>query len=694
MSDTQNFIEVYRQEADELLLEIEETVLEIEENPEEKEALNRLFRAVHTIKGSGAMFGFDKVVNFTHTLETVLDRVRDGILPVTRDLIDLILKSRDHIKVILDCTSNDDEIDMEYESHLMAELNNFLSLSEGYMDNRRQAQGAKNAGPKEPEKELTYRIRFKPHTDIFLTGTDPALLLEELGEFGDHKISPQLKNIPSIDKLNPEECHILWDIILTTSKSVNEIKDVFIFVEDNCELIIEVIDEEYDIDDEDEPKKLGEILIERHAISDEEVNNALKEQKRLGEILVESEKIDFETVETALAEQNQLKRIRDKRRDEKGASSLRVASEKLDTLVDLVGELVTVQARLSQLSSNMEHADLLSIAEEVERLTTELRDNTMSIRMMPIGTTFSKFKRLVRDLSSDLGKSIELITEGAETELDKTVLDRLDDPLVHLIRNSIDHGIETPARRREQGKPECGTIRLSAAHRGAYVVITIEDDGTGLKVDAIREKAIEKGIIQKDTNLSDKEIYELIFAPGFSTAGAITNVSGRGVGMDVVKKTIESLRGSIEIDSTTGKGSSITLKLPLTLAIINGLLVTIADVCYVLPLASVEECVELTKENVEQSHGSNILNVRGEIVPYIRLRDHFGIKEERPPLEHIVIADVHEKRIGFVVDHVIGGHQTVIKSLGPAFKHIKDISGATILGDGTVALILNVNALI
>ncbi|MGD9157149.1 MAG: chemotaxis protein CheA [Desulfobacteraceae bacterium] len=694
MNDTQNFIEVYRQEADELLAEIEETVLEIEENPGEKEVLNRLFRAVHTIKGSGAMFGFDKVVDFTHNLETVLDRVRDGILPVTKDLIDLILKSKDHIKSILDCASGEDEIDKEYEAVLVTELGNFLSLAEKNITIQTELLAAEKAASKEGEEDVTYRIRFNPHNDIFLTGTDPALLLEELKEYGDHQVTPHFKSMPAIEEMNPEECHLSWDIILTTRKNLNDIKDVFIFVEDSCDLTIDIIARETEFEYEDETKRLGEILVERQDVSDEEIKDTLKGQKRIGELLVESKKVDSEAVESALAEQSQLKKIREKRREEKGTASLRVASDKLDTLVDLVGELVTVQARLTQFSTNLDHAGLLSIAEEVERLTTELRDNTMSIRMMPIGTTFSKFKRLVRDLSSDLGKNIDLVTEGAGTELDKTVIDRLDDPLVHLIRNSIDHGIEPPEIRRENNKPESGTIYLSAAHKGAYVVITIKDDGAGLNVDVLREKAIEKGIITNDSNLNDREIYDLIFAPGFSTANSITNVSGRGVGMDVVKRTIESLRGSIEVDSTPGEGSVITLKLPLTLAIINGLLVTIGDVYYVLPLASVEECVELTRKNIEQSHGSNILNVRGEIVPYIRLRDHFEIEEERPVLEHIVIADVHEKRIGFVVDSVIGGHQTVIKSLGPAFKHMKDISGATILGDGTVALILDVNALV
>ena len=333
-------------------------------------------------------------------------------------------------------------------------------------------------------------IRFKPHRNIFMTGTDPVLLLEELAELGDHQIIPQFKDVPFVDELNPEECHIFWDIILTTEVDYNTIKDVFIFVEDDCELSIDIIADELSCECDEDLKRLGEILVERNDLSPDAINEALLEQKKIGEILVDSQNVDKQTLESALAEQKQLKKVKDKRCEDKGgASSLRVASDKLDVLVDLVGELVTVQARLTQLSSTMDHTDLTSISEEVERLTSELRDNTMSIRMMPIGTTFSKFRRLVRDLSAQLGKNIDLITEGAETELDKTVLDRLDDPLVHLIRNSIDHGIESPEDRKDAGKSERGTIKLSAGQKGAYVVITIADDGGGLDIEAIRKKS-------------------------------------------------------------------------------------------------------------------------------------------------------------------------------------------------------------
>ena len=364
-------------------------------------------------------------------------------------------------------------------------------------------------------------------------------------------------------------------------------------------------------------------------------------------------------------------------------------AERLDYLVNLVGELVTVQAHLTQTADEKNDGDIIAIAEEVERLISELRDTTLTMRMLPIGSTFSKFKRLVRDLSSELGKEIDLETSGAETELDKTVIEKLNDPLVHLIRNSIDHGIEMPDIRRKAGKSSNGTVLLGAVHSGDSVLVTIRDDGAGLDKEAIRAKAIERGLITAATELTDKEIYNLIFAPGFSTAKTVTSVSGRGVGMDVVKKAIEALRGSIDINSTPGKGSVITLKIPLTLAIIETLLVRINESFFVLPLSMVEECIELTRADVEASHGRNLAHVRGTLIPYVSLREQFGISTEKPEIEQIVIAGVNGSRIGFVVDDVVGEHQTVIKSLGKLYRDVQGISGATILGDGTVALILD-----
>jgi two-component system chemotaxis sensor kinase CheA len=330
----------------------------------------------------------------------------------------------------------------------------------------------------------------------------------------------------------------------------------------------------------------------------------------------------------------------------------------------------------------------------VERLTAELRDNTMSIRMLPIGTIFNKFKRLVRDLSQNLGKSVELVMDGADTELDKSVIEKLYDPLVHLIRNCIDHGIEMPAEREARMKPRHGTIRLSAAHSGAHVIIRIDDDGAGMNVAAIRRKAVEKGMIPQDAELSERELFALVLAPGFSTASQVTDVSGRGVGMDVVKQAIESLRGTIEITSRQGEGTTIIMSLPLTLAIIDGFLTRIGDDHFVFPLSLVDECVELTAAQSHKMGDRDLLNVRGDIVPYIKLRERFAMQGERPAIEQVVIAKVDSFRVGFVVDHVVGGHQTVIKNLGRMYKGVDGISGATILGNGSVALILDVPRLI
>ncbi len=696
MVEPNRFVEGFRQEAEELLAEIEEAVLDIEENPEEHEAVNRLFRAMHTIKGSGAMFGFDDIAKFTHHIETALDKVRGGFVPITRELIDLTLASRDQIKVMLQASVGGEFVDQEKNLEIINALK--ILMGEGVETSGGEEQPFSMQKKSSLQTELdnseqfsmTYRIRFKPSEEIFQSGMDPALLIEGLKELGECVVVAQTENIPYLDSYNPEKSYLFWDITLTTVQDVNAVKDVFIFVEDDCDISIEILERHDPAESLAPLPRIGEILVERGDTNKESIDRALAKQKKIGEILVENGVVSPEKVKSALYEQEVL----GKNKPPVATSSVRVPSDRLDKLINLVGELVITQARLSQVASQVSNMDLSSPVEEVERLTGELRDNVLNIRMMPIGTTFSKFRRLVRDLSAELGKKIDLVTRGAETEMDKTVLERLDDPLVHLIRNCIDHGIQSPEARIGVGKSERGTITLSAQHRGTSVVIRIGDDGSGLKADIIRKKAEEKGLINNDQDLSEKEIFSLIFAPGFSTAETITNISGRGVGMDVVKKTIESLRGSIEIDSIPDQGTTITLILPLTLAIINGLLVTIGNDFFVLPLMTVEECEEIKRADAEKTKGRNILNVRGEIVPYIRLRDHFRIDCNPKELEHVVIADVNGRRIGFVVDNVIGGHQTVIKSLGPIFANVRDISGATILGDGTVALILDTNVLL
>ena len=682
----------FREEAGELLTELEASLLELEEDSADQELIDRVFRAMHTIKGSGAMFGFEEIADFTHEVETVFDRVRNGEMPVTKELIDLTLAARDQIREMLE-TGEEGGLEVsEKNIEIISKLRRLIKDSGGGAGPGPSGGAVKEGeGPQPgPAERVSYRIRFRPASDIFLHGTNPVLLLDELRELGECEVTAHTGDLPNLEEINAEHCYTFWDIILTTDRGENAIRDVFIFVEDDSELKIEAIAEEEGVDRDIEYKKLGEILIERGDIDREKLKKVLAAKQPIGEILVEAGLVGTEEVESALIEQQLIKQAKEKRRKVEMAASIRVRSDKLDGLVDLVGELVTVQAHLSQTAGGQADPELLSISEEVERLISELRDTAMSLRMVPIGSTFSKFQRLVRDLSGEMGKEIELTTEGAETELDKTVIERLGDPLVHLIRNCIDHGIEPPEQREGLGKLRSGRIHLRSGHSGAYVVIQIADDGAGLDREKILESALNMGLVAQDSELSEKEIFNLTFTPGFSTVKEVTGVSGRGVGMDVVKRTVDALGGSVEIESERGKGTTITLKIPLTLAIIEGLLVKLGGDFYVLPLSVVEECVELSREDAAGSHGRHLANVRGSLLPYVNLREMFRYDGEAPDIEHIVVASIHGHRVGFLVDHVIGKLQTVIKNLGRVYRDLEGISGATILGDGAVALILDV----
>ncbi|MFA6149413.1 MAG: chemotaxis protein CheA [bacterium] len=686
----------FRDEAHELLVELEISLLALEEEPDDAESIGRVFRAMHTIKGSGAMFGFDEIAAFTHEVETVFDLVRKGEMAVTKELINLTLAARDRIKAMLDGDGGAEDPGAERANAIIASLRALLPGD----DRKAPAAAADPASPRpgptpearDGDATFIYRIRFRPPPDVFLRGTDPVGLLDELRRMGECTVVAETDAVPSLDELNPELCYVYWDLLLSTAQKIEAIRDVFIFVEDDSTLTIDIVDA-----GESSPgdyKKMGEILVERGDLSPEALDAVLGRQKRIGEMLVEAGVTTESKVKSAHLEQQRVKEQREKRQAAESAASIRVPAERLDTLVNLVGELVTVQARFSQTAGTRKDAELSAIAEEVERLTWELRDNAMNIRMLPIGTTFSKFKRLLRDLSAELGKDVELTTEGAETELDKTVIEKLNDPLVHLIRNCIDHGIEMPDVRESLGKPRRGTVHLSAVHSGANVLLRIRDDGAGLDKEAIRAKAVERGMIAPGVELSDKELFGLVLLPGFSTATKVTNVSGRGVGMDVVKRAIEALRGTIEFDSRRGAGTTITVRLPLTLAIIDGLLVNIGEGYFVIPLSAVEECVELTREDAARFHGRDIANVRGRLIPYIRLREQFVVSGDPPSIEQIVITEVDGDRVGLVVDRVIGELQTVIKSLGRVYRDVSGISGSTILGDGTVALILDVPNLV
>jgi len=681
MSSQENpHVELFRQEATELLADVQECLLLIESDPRNKDAINRLFRAMHSIKGSGGMFGYDRITDFTHHVETTLVLVRDGGLEIDRRLIDLILASHDCIMEMLQDENGMEETRLQ---EIIAGLHALIGIEPLPVNQRNESIPVNNLVSKK-----IYRIRFKPDRYIFHSGTDPLRLVEELDALGICKVIGNYSEMPSFPEMDPELCYLFWDIILTSSCTINEIEDIFIFVRAESVLEISIIDDERE--DALDYKKLGEILIEKGDIEKEHLNAVLQDRDPIGKRLVDNNLIDRQRIDAALLEQESVKASRQSRNQETAVSTIRVNAEKLDRLVDLVGELVTAQARISRIASLVGASpDLADVAEELESLTSCLRDETMSIRMVPIGSILGSFRRLVRDLGRELGKDIDFICHGEETEMDKVMVERLKDPLTHILRNSIDHGIEQQDVRTANGKPYAGTIKLEAMYVGAHVAIRVSDDGKGLDIDAIRLKAIEKGLIDINDKLENEDIYQLIFKPGFSTSKVVTEVSGRGVGMDVVRQNIEALRGSVGIHSEKGIGTTITLKMPLTLAIIDGLMVNLDNDSFIMPLAIVEECVDLDHAETERIKGRNILNLRGVAVPFVRLRERLKRQSEAPLREQVVITNVEGKRMGIVVDSVVGSHQTVLKNLGPLMRKTKDVSGATILGDGSVALILD-----
>lgn len=523
-------------------------------------------------------------------------------------------------------------------------------------------------------KPSGWRIRFKLAADALTLGANPLLLLDEMRELGPCEIHADAGEVPTLDRLEPQQCYLSWDVVLNAPVEREAVDDVFLFVRDDMDLVIEALGAGRDAGLSEKPQ-----AVETPANPVKIEAAASEPVPEISALVSKVEAAPGKSAAPTKTERN---------------ATLRVPAERLDELMDRVGELVIAQARLSQLAETIHDPSLVNVAEEIERLTSSLRDTTMGTRMVPFGSLFGRFRRLVRDLSEDLGKPIDFVTEGEDTELDKTVIEQLADPLVHIIRNSIDHGLERPDKRAELGKNATGTLTLSAKHRGAEVAIAIRDDGAGLNAERIRRRAEEAGLIAAGQSVADGDLYRMIFQPGFSTATEVTALSGRGVGMDVVKRTIDGLRGSIDIDTAAGRGTTVTLRLPLTLAIIDGLLVRVGNDRYTIPLAAVEECVELPDGIDAEARGRSFINLRGELVPFLKLRSLFGAENEPDRFQKVVVVSSETTRVGLVVDQIIGNNQTVIKQLSKLHSGLKTFSGATILGDGTVALILDVMHLV
>ncbi|MFK0333308.1 chemotaxis protein CheA [Rhizobium sp. NPDC090275] len=667
-------VAVFRTEAAECLEAIETGLLDLTHKLDDKDVVDAVFRGLHTLKGSGSMFGFDALAAFTHHCETAFDRVRKGEVPATAELVAAVLAAQDHMRALVDRPDADHG---DTGQRLLAQLQAAVGETSAGAA-APAAQPAPVAAPAAAAaKTTTWRIRFSLPSNSMANGTNPLGLLDELRDLGECSVKANLSAIPVLDEMVPTDLYVTWDVTLTSTQDRSAIDDVFIFVMDDMELEVEEIAGPVAPEAKAEPVAVVAEVKAEPVVAAAPAIPATPEFKPV-------EAVPAKRESAAQADQRQAK----------AAENVRVPAERLDELMDRVGELVIAQSRLSQLASASADIALRSVSEEIERLSGELRDTMMVLRMVPVATLFSRFRRLVHDLARETGKVIELVTEGESTEVDKTVIERLADPLVHLVRNSIDHGLETPAERLAAGKSEAGTVTLSARQAGGEVIISIKDDGRGINRDRVRAKAESSGLIAPGQPLTDSELLQLIFAPGFSTAAAITNLSGRGVGMDVVKKTVEALRGAIDITSLNGQGSEVSLRIPLTLAIIDGLLVRVGNGSYVIPLSAVEECLELSLEEDLRSRGRSFISLRDSLVPFLRLRDLFRTGTKPDVHQKVVVISTGTERVGLVVDQIIGDHQTVIKSMSKLHNDVSTFSGATILGDGSVALILDVGHLV
>ncbi|MGQ0646680.1 MAG: chemotaxis protein CheA [Gemmatimonadaceae bacterium] len=643
--DMLEFRDAFFEEAAEHVSSVEQGLLRLDTGAVDAEEMNAVFRAVHSVKGLAATLGFAEIASFTHEFESVLDRLRGGTMVPTAELTQLLFRSNDTLRDLLAASRSDSAGNVDFAA-VTAALKASLGGPPAPAPSR-PAAAAPVAG--EPR---WYSVRFVPKPRLFSAGQDPMLLVREVAELGDEvSIVCDTTGLQTLDTLDPEQCQLIWVIKLLTTASREAISQVFLFVEDDCE----------------------------HSIRD-----VTDDLSRAGVAA------NAPPLKTASGSES---------RPAVETSTIRVPTDKVDALVDLVGEMVISQAMVNQIAHGFDMSQLQQLQEALaalDRSTRELQERVMSVRMLPVATVFNRFPRLVRDTATRLGKKVRLDLIGAETELDKGMIERLGDPLTHLVRNAMDHGLETPDERVAAGKPETGVVALKAFHEGGNVIIEIDDDGRGLDKARIREKAIANGLIRGEDSLSDDEIHALIFAPGFSTAAQVSDLSGRGVGMDVVKRNVEALNGSVSLTSHPGKGSRVRIRLPLTLAILDGLIISLGGESYVLPLLSVVESMRPNPRDVRAIlGGGEVLVVRGESIPFIRLHVVFGKEDAvtEPSQGIVVIAETDGRRFGLLVDEVIGQQQVVIKNLETNYRKLEAIMGATILGDGRVSLIADVQEL-
>jgi len=699
-------LQTFFAEADELLTAMESALLRMDEGEKSHDIINEVFRAAHTIKGSAGLFGLDDIVAFTHKVENVLDLARDRKIEVTSNLLSILLPCRDHIARLVDNAMQEKAADAECiakGSALISSLSPWLGTPKSpALPQEIVREDLHNAVI--AEKDF-WHISVRLGPDLLRNGMDPLSIIRFLGTMGTiTHITTLTDHLPELNEFDPEQLYLGFEISLESSAPQNDIENAFMFVRDDSE--IHIIPPRSNISAyidlikslPEDTHRLGEILIKSHVITPHELETALATQKAqavthapiplLGQIFIQDQDVAPELVTAALDKQkkNQERRTIPENR------FIRVDADRLDKLINLIGELVVNRQRVDLLASKLGNANLIEAINSMGNFTEQIRDAALTLRMVPMADTFQKFKRVVRDTAKELGKEIELDIEGADTELDRSMVEKLNDPLMHIVRNAMDHGIESVAVRQSRDKPSAGTISLKARHDAGSIVIDISDDGGGLDLERIRKKAVTNGIIEDGMPLSRHELYQLIFHPGLSTAERVTNLSGRGVGMDVVKRNISELQGSIEIDSEVGVGTQFTIRLPLTLAIIDGFHVGAGNIDFIVPQNTILECVDLG--SLAHVQGQSCVNLRGEQIPYIRLQKLFSLPELEDSREKLVVVQFGDKRAGIVVDVLHGEIQTVVKPMGPIFQALKGIGGSSLLGTGAVALILDVQQLI
>lgn len=672
----ESFKKKFVEEALEYLDQLETALLKLESSPEDEGLIEQIFRIMHTLKGNSAMFGFSQIDKFTHQLETIYDLIRSGEMKVSMELVDLTLAAVDHIGNLLE---QEDELSKQVQSThdaLLELIQNFIQRGEtpGKDASVVHVQEEGVAGNKEGVR--TFYVNILPDPDILLNGTNPLYLLDDFAVLGNCMVYPRFTQPGGLENMDSEKCYTTWELILSTREDFEVINEIFMFVSDSCKVEI------HEVAQSD--------LLENQEFR-QSLNHSFAQEQELGMTKL------WPIIESFKDMQEEKTRGKDEMSKSNAAknsiASIRVPSGKLDDLMNLVSELVTNQASLNLLSEHSNDPDIVATAESMEKITRQLRDNVFSMSVIPLDTIMIRFQRLVRDLSSELNKDVELHTEGTETELDKNIIESIADPIMHILRNSLDHGIESKDERARLGKPEKGRISLRAFYSGMNVFIQILDDGRGIDPEKIRQKAIAKGLVSADSVIDEKGAFDLVFRPGFSTASEVTDVSGRGVGMDVVNRRISDLRGSVEVSSKVNEGTTITIKLPLTLSIIDGLLVNINDTHYVVQLPVVDKVYEIPTRVLLGNFNRHV-QLEGELIPFLHLRDEFEITGEGPETTNVIVVKYMEQRIGLTVDQIVGEHQAVLKPLGKLFSRQEMVSGAAILGDGTVALVLDTNLII